>query len=306
MSHTQLQLTRGTAAEVAVYTGPLAEAIHDTTFGGLHLQDGATPGGRFEIGSLSVAADGLPLMNGAADRGTAHHTARADHVHPRDTGLLPLSGGTLTGQLNVNSAIVSTGNIFANGGVFADNAGAGGSNQFGFYSNGTSHYILMWPQWFWNFNISTGDMAWITPIAGNSLWTMRNDGWTYNSIGPVGGIGAYQNLSDERAKTDIAPAKVGLAEVLRIDPIGFERRGAGPKPKRHNGTTAEIGFSAQQLAAVIPEAVTVSGFQLPDGGGTHDDPNPSLTVGLETIVAALVNAVKEIVARLERLESLEA
>jgi hypothetical protein len=208
-----------------------------------------------------------------------------------------------SGGLNVNSAIVAAGNIFANGGVFADNAGAGGSGNFGFSSGGGVHYIQMWPQWFWNFNTSSGDMTWVTPIAGNSLWTMRNDAWTYNIIGPVGGIGPFQNLSDERAKCDITTAKVGLAEVLRINPILFERRGAGPKAKRHNGTTAEIGFSAQQLAGVIPEAVTVSGFQLPDGGGTHDDPNPSLTVGVEPIVAALVNAVKELAGRINQVEA---
>jgi hypothetical protein len=47
VSHTQVQFARGTAAQVAAYTGPVGEIIINTTTGGLHVQDGVTAGGSF-------------------------------------------------------------------------------------------------------------------------------------------------------------------------------------------------------------------------------------------------------------------
>jgi hypothetical protein len=49
--------------------------------------------------SLSSAA---PPALGTAAAGAANVAARADHVHPT-TGLLPLSGGTMTGAINMGS-----------------------------------------------------------------------------------------------------------------------------------------------------------------------------------------------------------
>lgn len=58
----------------------------------------------FVLNQLSAVADGTPAMDGAAARGTSTHIARADHVHPTDTTLLPKAGGTLTGKLTVAAA----------------------------------------------------------------------------------------------------------------------------------------------------------------------------------------------------------
>jgi hypothetical protein len=45
----------------------------------------------FVLGQASAAGDGTPAMDGTAGRGTSTHFARADHVHPTDTSLIPVS-----------------------------------------------------------------------------------------------------------------------------------------------------------------------------------------------------------------------
>lgn len=45
MSHTQVQLARGSTAEIAAYTGPLGEIVVNTEDFTLHVQDGSTAGG---------------------------------------------------------------------------------------------------------------------------------------------------------------------------------------------------------------------------------------------------------------------
>jgi hypothetical protein len=55
----QLQLRRGTAAQVAVFTGAQGEVVVDTTNNRLVLQDGATAGG-IPIAKLSEVGGGGP------------------------------------------------------------------------------------------------------------------------------------------------------------------------------------------------------------------------------------------------------
>lgn len=55
MSHTQVQLARGNSAAVAAYTGPLGELVVNTDDYSLHVQDGATAGGR-QVGGSSATS----------------------------------------------------------------------------------------------------------------------------------------------------------------------------------------------------------------------------------------------------------
>jgi hypothetical protein len=56
-----------------------------------------------EIATFSqpTPSSALPAMDGTANAGTATALSRGDHVHPSDTSRLPLSGGSLTGPLNL-------------------------------------------------------------------------------------------------------------------------------------------------------------------------------------------------------------
>jgi Chaperone of endosialidase len=120
-----------------------------------------------------------------------------------------------------------------------------------------------------------------------------------NLLGPCAGAGPYVDTSDIRGKRDIAPATVGLAEVLQLEPINFIRLPpVGGLPADDVNASLvyppEIGFSAQQVQPIIPEAVPIAGIELPDGTGAFGSESPSLGLITTPIVAALVNAVKEL------------
>jgi phage gp45-like len=182
---------------------------------------------------------------------------------------------------NFRSALaVASASILADGSLFA-------AYQAMVIGNGGSGRIMQFsPSWYWDWNSGSGNLAWNSNAVGPQ-WFIRNDGWCYNNVNVVGGVGAYQNISDERAKRDIVPAPYGLEAVLAINPIRFQRLA-----RRGIAARDEVGFSAQQLRAVIPEAVSVAGIALPDGTGGIDSDDPTLSVGLDPIVAALVNTAK--------------
>ena len=88
-------------------------------------------------------------------------------------------------------------------------------------------------------------------------------------------------VSDERAKRDIRPFVRGLADVLKLKPIlhGYTVESGLDQTKDDYA-----GFSAQNVQSVMPEAVG----QMADG---------MLTLNDRAILAAVVNAVQELAAR---------
>jgi hypothetical protein len=59
-------------------------------------------------GTGGTPSSAPPLMDGTAAAGSATAYSRGDHVHPTDTSLLPLAGGTLTGPVISTSRISVT------------------------------------------------------------------------------------------------------------------------------------------------------------------------------------------------------
>ena len=56
----------------------------------------------------------------------------------------------------------------------------------------------------------------------------------------------------------------------------------------------EIGFVAQDVQPIVPEAVWSVGIPLRDGSGGLDSEEPTLGLSEATITALLVNAIKEL------------
>ena len=202
-----------------------------------------------------------------------------------------VEAGNWNFAVRTNGDISCRNSLYAYGAVFAANDGS-----FGFYqAGGAQRQFLFAANWFWDWDGNTGALYWYSAAFGGAHWWIRNDGWCFNGWSVVAGHGAYQDLSDERAKADITPSLAGLTEILQINPIRFRRvRNFKPKPKIDDHH--DVGFSAQQVRGIIPEAVMVAGFELPGGGGTMDSANPSLSIGTTAIIAALVNSVKELTA----------
>jgi hypothetical protein len=215
-------------------------------------------------------------------------------------------GGSLQVNANVNcsSTVTAAGTVqgsyvHSSGSMEADGSIAATANVYAVNSEmmmaagGSGRIMQFAPSWFLDWNSGNGDLVWQRP--GGQFWAMRtSDGICMDFGGPCAGVGAYVNFSDERAKTNIYPATHGLREVLRLNPVTFRR-------VDHERT--ELGFTAQDVEQVIPEAVRPLGVPLPDGRGELDSESPSLGVSIDPIVAALVNGMKELAQRLTILEA---
>lgn len=104
---------------------------------------------------------------------------------------------------------------------------------------------------------------------------------------------AWGNPSDDRLKKDVLPYATGLSAILALDPITFKFNGSGGSQDGMPG----MGFSAQAVQSVMPEMVS-------SRRATIDDAETDLLM-LDTtaLPLALVNAVKELDARLRAVEA---
>jgi len=205
----------------------------------------------------------------------------------------------LTSGGNVNIAGVLAGNILVGNNYLRGNNGvyASADGTFGMATSGNQRLQFYANGWYWGWDTQTGQLNWVENNTA-FLCVRAADVLVYNNLGRFAGHGAYADLSDERSKLSIEPSKVGLPEIMKLSPIRFRRIMA-------NGDEAEvteIGFSAQQVKKVIPEAVPTLGIILADGSGGLDSDNPSLGITSEVITAALVNAVKTLERRVKKLE----
>lgn len=92
------------------------------------------------------------------------------------------------------------------------------------------------------------------------------------------GGGSWQTFSDRRLKNIAGPFRSGLNAVMRLQPLRYQY-----KPNNAVGITdnvEHIGFSAQDVQKVIPEAVTANS-------------NGYLMVNNDPIIWTMLNAIKE-------------
>ena len=207
-----------------------------------------------------------------------------------------------------NSAAVVTidtgGNLITSGSLYADSGnirgawirginsvgiGADGTQQM--YQDANTRYNAFSVDWFWGWATATGQLNWFAGSFGPYiafLWVGPTGSTAANWAGSWYGAAAYLTGSDESLKTDIQQSPYGLESILKINPIRFTRIS-----KEQRADKAEVGFSAQNLLTAIPEAVTEMVAA----------EKPHLAIMSESIVAALVNAVKELCARVVMLET---
>ena len=198
---------------------------------------------------------------------TGISTMQAAYVH--STG-----NGNVDGTLTVGNA------VFAVNGLFA-----GGSNDatVGIYRTSGARVISVEANWYWIWDTSNGTMTWRG--GGQDFWVMRTTDYIcFNQLAAVGGNGAYLNFSDRRGKSVIGSTHRGLAEILQLQPVEFTRSTV-PNPQ------VEIGFVAQDVASVIPEAVRTLDI----------DNTPMLALTYDTITTVMVAALKELAAAVKEL-----
>lgn len=116
-------------------------------------------------------------------------------------------------------------------------------------------------------------------------------------IAPV--TGAYTNVSDMRVKTNVNIINDGLQKVMAMRPVSYDFHSGRTikngvvKFTENDQVVKTIGFLAQELAKVVPEAVVIP----------KDPANELYNVSYATVVPVLTKAIQEQQAEIEQLKA---
>jgi hypothetical protein len=116
----------------------------------------------------------------------------------------------------------------------------------------------------------------------------------YGDIHQVNAAGAWVT-SDARLKKDIQPFAEGLEKIKNINPVQFKYNGLGDTRDGRPG----IGVIAQEIKALMPYSVRELPVKLNDNDKEETD---VLLFDDHALTYVLINAVKELSARIEELE----
>ena len=123
--------------------------------------------------------------------------------------------------------------------------------------------------------------------------------------GTTGEIRATNNItayySDRRLKENIETIPGALEKVSRISGVTFTQNKFAENFGYHN-YESQAGVIAQEIQEVLPQAVTLAPFDIDESGVSKSGEN-YLTVRYEKIVPLLIEAIKELKAKVQELEN---
>jgi hypothetical protein len=122
------------------------------------------------------------------------------------------------------------------------------------------------------------------------------EGWTLRVNGNVAYADGFQVNSDARIKDNIVDSKYGLADVLKLRSVEYD--------KKTNGTH-EVGLIAQEVEQVMPEFVTTSIIPATEGAAAingADEISDLKSVNYAQMVSVLIKAVQELSAEVTELK----
>jgi hypothetical protein len=207
------------------------------------------------------------------------------------------NGGTGYGYLTFSVSAAKDGNagdatslprmvIDSNGNLLVGTTTAptfnGGATNFGvkggigFTGNSASTYYYTIQSNTTDFYIGTTNLSRYAALVGISTFTA----WSFGS--------------DRRIKHDIEDVKYGLAEVLAMQPRQY---------KLNDGNQFSIGFIAQELKEVVPEAVTGKEIEFSDNDTDQERAKKTMGVSKDLLIPVLVKAIQEQQALITQLQA---
>ena len=266
--------------------GPITTSGSITMSGTLAVSNGGTglttvgANGQFltSNGTAMTWANGVTLGGPNSWSGTQNFASSSITLPASSVTNSNLAGSITSDKLAFSPAVLSSNQTFTGQNTFSNSTAPltiGGSLlliSFGggpasVYSNGS--FIQM--------GVSSGNLTQTTAAA--------NSGTT--STGP------YTNVSDARIKENVVPLTGALDLVKQLNGVYFTYI-ANPDIGRH------VGLIAQDVLSVIPEVVSETSIEVP--GAAEGEPN-QYGISYASLVPVLINALKEMDARLTALEN---
>ena len=275
---------------VATNKFTVASASGNTAVAGTLAVTGAT------TLSSTLAVSGLITSSSGISGGPATHTTGSFSSTLGVTGATTLSStlgvtgattlaglsattGSFSSTLAVTGTSTFTGAITANGGVTGNLTGNVTGNVSGTAKNltGADAYTNGTDGW-WRSN---GQAGWYSASYNVGIYATQA-GWvqTYNSAGIL--ANAFQQVSDARLKNNIIDSKYGLAEVLQLRSVEYDKQSDG----KH-----DVGLIAQEVESIIPEFVFTS------------ETDGMKSINYAQMVSVLVKAVQELSAEVNVLKA---
>ena len=221
--------------------------------------------------------------------------------------------GSLVSQANTNSANIVSNSSFAVGGA--------GGNYLAF---GQSTTYTQWIQS--GYNASTARWAInLNPLGGNvgvNMGTNTDPSYSLDVNGKarvssslgvgsaapqstIGQIVASDNIiayfSDARLKENIAPIPDALAKINTLSGVTYNSNDLA-ESYGYTDRSQQVGVLAQEVKVVMPQVIKPAPFDT-DGEGNSISGQNYMTVQYEKLVPLLIEAIKELTAKVNDLES---
>jgi len=175
------------------------------------------------------------------------------------TDLLVTSAGAIGSGLTLN-AVGGSGREYS---LLSTNSSAGaGAGKLAVYDVTAGAYRLVVD--------NTGNVGIGTPAPTHKL----------EVNGSVAGVGPYQDISDGRYKRNIFTLTGALQKLTRLRGVSYDWR-VDENPTINFNTVRQVGFIAQEVESVLPEAVT-------------KDEKGRFRLAYSAVMPLLVEAVKEL------------
>jgi hypothetical protein len=168
----------------------------------------------------------------------------------------------------------------------------------------------------------TGNSDESTYLGREAYWTLiganNNEGWKFRNSGGQNvltmnaGASGYnasmlgsltQNASDIRLKKNIVGISDALNKVKSLNGFTYNWNELANELVGFNMEENEVGLFAQEVNNVLPEAVKIAPFDTDNGINESVSGENYLTVQYEKIIPLLVEAIKELSAKVESLSN---
>lgn len=289
---------------LATFTAGFNSNANSTVSGQLAVTGNSWVGGRHDVVGILTTTGNFLSANGSAQPSVGcYHSGRNSNLGIWNYG----GGGTYLafGAMDGGGNPLQVWGLMSNSEFF---------NYGRFYAY--SGYMFQNNDWGFAFNTSNFDIDVIGGGAGRSKFRASDGAFITNGFAfkPGGGLW-LDSVSDRRAKNVIEEYRSGLQQIKELRPVRYTFKGNDTYEEPVNtedtvpylnsthrqvaiNKTPFIGLIAQDAELSMPELVTKAAGYI-DGKAVTDLRNMDTT----PIIYALINAVKELSAKIEALEA---